>query len=90
MKCETVSLTRVEKFGKSPEGRVIPYVEIIHKKKCSKELNNLREDEEPEKENVEDEEEEIEIEETAQEEEAPAEDKEMEMIREGFRRFLQK
>lgn len=88
MKCETVSLTRVEKFGKSPEGRVIPYVEIIHKKKCSKELNNLREDEETEKENVE--EEEIEIEETAQEEEEPAEDKEMEMIREGFQRFLRK
>jgi len=88
MKCETVSLTKIDKFGKSPEGRNIPYVEIIHKKRCSKELNNLREEEEAEENDVE--KEDVEQEKVEEVDELKPEDEEMKTIREGFQRFLKK
>lgn len=96
MKCEDVSITKIEKWGKTPEGRNVKYWDVIHKKKCSNELHNLKEDENiEEQDNVEEEnkdtKESVEEQSVADSDnDSIKSDKEMTSIKEHFSRFMKK
>lgn len=94
MKCEDVSLTKIEKWATTPEGRHVKYWDVIHKKKCSNELHNIKEEEEnKEYKDVEDEEKTNENDnndDKHQPDTSNDNDDEMAVIREHFVRFMKK